>query len=156
MKTKIHAIAGVVGFLTIATFWSSTLLTELLGSPAAIASVKSAILWGMALLIPAMAIAGGSGMSLGKGRKGARVLTKKKRMPFIAMNGLLVLVPSAFFLASKANAGAFDATFYTIQGIELVAGAVNLTLMGLNIRDGLRLTGKISPPGRKTAIRTEG
>lgn len=143
MKTRIHAIAGVIGLLTIATFWSSTLLSELLGSHATIATVKNGVLWGMILLIPAMAIAGGSGMSLSQGRTDSGVLVKKKRMPFIAMNGLLVLVPSAFFLASKANAGAFDAAFYAVQGIELVAGAINLTLMGLNVRDGLRLTGKL-------------
>lgn len=147
MKTRIHAIAGVVGFLTIATFWSATLVTELLGSPAAITTVKNNILWGMALLIPAMAIAGGSGMSLGQGRSGGRVLVKKKRMPFIAMNGLLVLVPSAFFLASKASAGEFDGAFYAVQVIELVAGAANLILMGLNVRDGLRLAGRIAGAG---------
>ena len=146
MKTKIHAIAGIVGFLTIATFWTSTMLSELAGSHATIAAVKNGILWGMLLLIPAMAIAGGSGMSLGQGRSDAGVLIKKKRMPFIAMNGLLVLVPSAFFLASKANAGAFDGAFYTVQGIELIAGAINLSLMGLNIRDGLRLTGRMASP----------
>ena len=36
----------------------------------AIATVKNGILWGMIVLIPAMAIAGGSGMSLGQGRRG--------------------------------------------------------------------------------------
>lgn len=143
MKTKVHAIAGVVGFLTISTFWTSTLVTELVGSHAAIATVKSGILWGMIILIPAMAIAGGSGMSLGQGRTDQGVLTKKKRMPFIAVNGLLVLLPSAVFLAMKAKAGAFDSIFYLVQCIELIAGATNLTLMGLNIRDGLRLTGRI-------------
>lgn len=151
MKTKTHAIAGVVGFLTIVAFWTSTVTTELLGSHAAITTVKNGILWGMIVLIPAMAIAGGSGMSLGQGRSDAGVLRKKKRMPFIAMNGLLVLVPSAFFLASKANAGTFDGTFYTVQAIELIAGAINLTLMGLNIRDGLRLTGRLAGPAMATA-----
>lgn len=143
MKTKIHSIAGGVGFLTIATFWISTLVTELAGSHTAITAVKNGILWGMIVLIPAMAIAGGSGMSLSQGRTGLGVLRKKKRMPFIALNGLLVLLPSAIFLATKANASAFDSTFYVVQGIELIAGATNLTLMGFNIRDGLRLTGRI-------------
>ena len=143
MKTKIHAIAGVAGFLIIATFWTSTAISELLGSHDTIVMVKNAILYGMVILIPAMAIAGGSGMSLGQGRGDAQVLAKKKRMPFIAMNGLLILVPCAFFLASKANAGAFDTTFYLVQAVELIAGATNLTLMGFNIRDGLRLTGRI-------------
>ena len=142
MKTRIHAIAGIVGFLTITLFWTSTASTELFGSHAAVTTVKNSILWGMLLLIPALMIAGGSGMSLSKSRSGAIVQNKKKRMPFIAMNGLLILMPSAFFLAGKANAGAFDGAFYGVQALELIAGAINLTLMGLNIRDGLRLTGR--------------
>jgi uncharacterized iron-regulated membrane protein len=36
MKTKIHAIAGAVGFLTILVFWTSTLATELVSSHAVI------------------------------------------------------------------------------------------------------------------------
>ncbi len=143
MKTKIHAIAGVIGLLTITVFWTSTLFTELVGSHEAIATVKNAILWGMIILIPALAITGGSGMSLGQGRTDQGVLVKKKRMPFIALNGFLVLLPSAIFLATKANAGEIDTTFYLVQGIELLFGTINLTLMGMNMRDGLRLTGRI-------------
>ncbi len=150
MKTKIHAIAGVVGFLTITVFWTSTLLTELVGSHEAIATLKSAILWGMLILIPAVAIAGGSGMSLGRGRTDQGVLVKKKRMPFIALNGLLVLLPCAVFLAMKANAGEFDTTFFAVQGIELLVGAINLTLMGLNMRDGLHLTGRFGSAAAAT------
>jgi hypothetical protein len=146
MKTKFHALAGIIGFLTIITFWTATVTSELFGSHAAIATVKNGILWGMILLIPAMAMAGGSGMSLSRGRTDAGALRKKKRMPFIALNGLLILLPSAIFLASKANAGAFDQTFFLVQGLELIAGAINVTLMGLNIRDGLRLTGRFATP----------
>ena len=64
-------------------------------------------------------------------------------MPVIAFNGLLILVPSAFFLAYKAGSGDFDTSFYAVQALELVAGAVNLSLIGLNIRDGLRLSGRL-------------
>ena len=142
MKARTHAVAGVIGFLTIAAFWTSTVTTELLGSEAAIASVKRAILWGTIVLIPAMAIAGGTGMSLSKTRTGRIVATKKKRMPFIALNGLMILVPAAFFLASKASVGEFDFYFYAVQILELAAGATNLSLMGLNIRDGIRLSGR--------------
>lgn len=143
MKTRIHATAGCVGFLIIGVFWASTISVELLASYETIALVKNRILDGMFILIPCLAIAGGSGISLGKGDKGALVLGKKKRMPFIALNGLLVLVPSAIFLATKANANDFDTMFYTVQAIELVAGAVNFTLLGLNIRDGIKLTGRL-------------
>ncbi len=143
MKTKIHAIAGVIGFLTILTFWTSTVYSELFASHETIAAVKSMILKGMFILIPAMAIAGGSGMSLGGKRVDEKAVAKKKRMPLIAANGLLILVPAALYLESKASSGAFDMSFYLVQGLELVAGAANLVMMGLNIRDGLTMTGRL-------------
>lgn len=143
MKTRIHAIAGVVGFLTILTFWTSTAFSELFASHETIATVKAMILKGMFALIPAMVIAGASGMALGGKRTDARARAKKKRMPFIAANGLLILVPAAFFLEARASAGTFDGWFYAVQVLELIAGATNLTLMGLNIRDGLTMTGRI-------------
>lgn len=143
MRTKIHAAAGVIGFLCILTFWTSTAFSELFASHETVAAVKAMILRGMFILIPAMVIVGASGMSMGAKRQDALAISKKRRMPIIALNGLLILLPSAFFLASKAAAGAFDTAFYTIQGVELLAGAVNLSLIGLNIRDGLRMTGRI-------------
>ena len=69
MKTKIHAIAGIIGFLTIALFWTSTLYSELFTDYATIAALKAAILNGMFVLVPAMAIVGASGMSLGGKRQ---------------------------------------------------------------------------------------
>ena len=84
--------------------------------------------------------AGGTGFRLGKRRRGPLVDAKKKRMPFIAANGILILIPSALYLSVKAQAGAFDTSFYAVQAVELMAGAVNITLLGLNMRDGLRLS----------------
>ena len=143
MKTKMHAAAGGIGFLLILVFWTSTVTSEILASHETIAHVKALILRGMYILIPAMVIAGASGMSLGKRRKDPLTRAKKRRMPIIALNGLLVLLPAAWLLAGKAAAGDFDTTFYVVQSIELIAGAANLTMMGLNIRDGLRMTGKL-------------
>ena len=47
-----------------------------------------------------------------------------------------------------AATGIFDDWFYAVQGIELAAGASNLALMSLNLRDGLRLRsgGRIARP----------
>ncbi|WP_299847009.1 CDGSH iron-sulfur domain-containing protein [uncultured Roseovarius sp.] len=151
MKTRIHAIAGGIGFLMILLFWTSTAISELFASHETIAAVKGLILKGMFILIPAMAIAGGSGTVMGKNRTDAKAVAKKKRMPLIAMNGLLILLPSAWFLAGKAAAGEFDTIFYTVQMVELVAGAANLTMMGLNIRDGLTMTGRIGGSGTPPA-----
>jgi len=144
MTKIIHPVAGVIAFLTIATFWFSTALSELFGSSSAVVAVKSGIPWGFLLLVPALTAAGGTGFALSKRRgAGALVVVKKKRMPIIAANGLLVLMPAAFFLAGKAKADAFDGAFYAVQALELGAGAVNLVLLGLNIKDGLRLKGRL-------------
>lgn len=143
MIPRIHAASGLIGFLTILCFWTSTVLSELFASPHTVAIVKQAILWGMLLLVPAMATAGGTGFLLLKRRRGALALAKKRRMMVIGPNGALVLMPCAFYLASLAARGAFGAGFYVVQAIELTAGAINLTLMALNIRDGLRLSGRI-------------
>lgn len=99
---------------------------------------------GLLVLVPSMAVAEGTGFKLLGNRTGALALRKKRRMMVIGPNGLLVLIPCAFYLASLAANGQFTSTFYVVQAIELVAGLVNLTLMGLNIRDGLRLTGRIA------------
>lgn len=140
MPRVIHPIAGLVAFLTIATFWLSTTLTEVFGSHAAVVALKTAIPWGFLLLVPALIGTGASGFALAKGQKTGPIGAKAKRMPFIAANGLLILIPSALFLASKARAGVFDTTFYGVQALELVAGATNLVLLGLGMRDGLAAT----------------
>ncbi len=143
MLKIVHPLAGAIALLTILTFWLSTIFAELFGSEALIASVKTAIPWGFLLLIPALMTAGGTGFALSKGSRAGVVGAKRKRMPFIAANGLLVLIPAALFLASKARAGEFDTGFYAVQVIELLAGATNLALLGLNMRDGLRLKGRL-------------
>lgn len=96
--------------------------------------------WGFIVLIPALAATGGSGFFLSKGQREGRVGAKLKRMPLIAANGVAILIPAALFLAHKAKAGEFDATFYAVQMLELAAGAANLFLLGLSMRDGMALT----------------
>jgi hypothetical protein len=148
MTKRIHSFSGALAMLTIATFWISTALCELFRSQATVIAVKTSIPWGFLLLIPALAAAGASGFALAKGRRAGLIGAKLKRMPYIAGNGLLVLIPSALFLASKAQSGQFDGSFYFVQAIELVAGAVNLTLLGANMRDGLTLRRRLAqkPP----------
>jgi len=140
MLRIVHPVAGMIALLTIATFWLSTALSELFASEATVVAVKTTIPWGFLLLIPALAATGGSGFTLSNGQQEGLIGVKLKRMPFIAANGLLVLIPSALFLASKARACAFDTSFYIVQAIELLVGATNIALLGLGMRDGLKLT----------------
>jgi hypothetical protein len=147
MKPILHIAAAILATSTIAVFLLATLLVELFGSPGAIAAVKRAIvLPGLLLLVPAIAATGASGFLLSHSRRGPLVDAKKRRMPVIAANGLLVLVPCAIALDAWAAQGLIDARFYALQCLELAAGAVNLALMLMNVRDGLRLGGRRRGP----------
>ena len=108
-------------------------------SHSAVASVKQAIAYTLIIFVPAMAAAGATGFALAGKSQHQLLIAKRRRMPIIAMNGLLILVPAALFLNFKAQADAFDTVFYTVQVLELLVGAINLTLIGLNIRDGMAL-----------------
>lgn len=144
MKPIFHAIAGSSAMLIIASFWTSTLVSEVLLDQAAVATVKQWIVYGLFLLVPFMTATGGSGFVLSKARSGSLLDGKKRRMAVIGANGLLLMIPMAVFLSSKAANAEFDALFYAVQVVELVVGAIQLTLMSLNFRDGLRLTGKLA------------
>ncbi len=145
MKSKLHGIFGAVALLCITTFWLSTVVSELFMDQASVVTVKNAVMSGMWLLVPSLAATGGSGFALARGRSGRLVSIKAQRMKIVAGNGLLVLLPSAFVLASWANAGRFDGMFYALQGLELLAGAVNFSLLVMNMRDGLKLGGYGKP-----------
>jgi hypothetical protein len=145
MTRILHPVAGTIAFLTIATFWIATVLSELSGATAWVVAVKTMIPWGLLLLVPSIAAAGGTGMKRAAGRRSPIIVAKLRRMPVIAANGLLVLMPCAFYLASKAAAGAFDTWFYAVQALELAAGAVNIVLLARNMRDGFRMTGRFRP-----------
>ena len=143
-KSVIHGTAGGLAMLTIATFWTSTLLSELFMGQEAVAAVKHAIAYyGLIPLVMLMAATGGSGVAFAKGRQGRLVDGKKKRMQKIGAIGLLVMIPCALFLNSKAAAGEFDTTFYAVQVLELAVGVLQLTLLGRSFRDGLKLAGRL-------------
>lgn len=142
MTKIIHSFAGGAALATILSFWGSTVWSEVFGDRAAVVLVKTLIPWGFLILVPMLATAGATGFRLARGRRGGLVARKRSRMPVIAANGVLILIPSALYLSAKAQAGDFDAAFVAVQMLELGAGAVNLALIGLNLRDGRRLSGR--------------
>lgn len=139
MKHRIHAAAALLTLLFLAAFWISTVVSELFLAASAVAQVKLAIAYALLGFVPVMMLTAASGFLMGGKGRHPLLLAKRKRMPFIAANGLLILVPAAVFLALRAQAGLLDGVFYGVQVLELAAGAANLALIGLNIRDGLRL-----------------
>ncbi|MBK1635750.1 hypothetical protein [Rhodovulum adriaticum] len=136
MSPKLHAAAGTLGMGLIALFWTSTVWVELFGTPQGIATVKTNIVQGLWLLVPALAAAGIGGAQSARNRRGPIIQAKTRRMRIAGLNGLLILVPSALFLAGKAQMADFDGAFYAVQTVELLAGAVNMRLLWLNLRDG--------------------
>lgn len=142
MITTLHRIAGFAAPTIIATFWLSTVAVELFGTPAAIAAVKWAIVWALPALVVAMATAGITGNRLARSSRAPVIVAKRRRMAAMAALGVLVMIPCALLLADRAAAGTFDAIFTGVQGLELVAGAVNLTLAALNARAGRTMTAK--------------
>jgi hypothetical protein len=139
MKHRIHAAAAMLTLLFLAAFWMSTVVSELFLSASAVAQVKIAIAYALWGFLPVMVLTAASGFLMGGKGRHPLLLAKRRRMPFIAINGLLILVPAAVFLSLRAQAGLLDRAFYGVQALELAAGAANLALIGLNFRDGLRL-----------------
>ena len=142
LLTRAHAAAGSLACVLILSFWTSTAAVELFGSDPAIARVKLVIACCLPVLVAALATTGLTGRRLcGQTPRGlaARKLT---RLKIAAANGVLVLIPAALFLAVRAAHGQFGTGFAIVQAIELVAGPVNLVLLGLNMRDGMRMSGR--------------
>lgn len=142
MMKRMHPLAGGLALLLIASFWLSSVISEVIAGPEIIAGVKRAILWAMPVLILSLALTGASGFR--QRSQAALARQKLRRMKIIAGNGLLVLLPSAILLDHLAAGGHFSRAFYSVQGLELAAGGVNLAMMIMNARDGMRLSGRFS------------
>ena len=149
----VHRSSSLFATLLIALFFSATLASELSGNVQAVQQVKQLIvLPGLFLLIPAIAAAGATGKFMTRRRRGRALSTKQRRTLAVALTGAFVLLPAALWLRHLALAGSFGPQFYLVQGIELLAGASNLTLMGLNIYDGMKLSGRINRIRRKSSV----
>ncbi len=88
----IHRIAAVIALLITLSFFISSLV-ELLGDKEAILEVKTYIFYLVWLLIPLMMLTGLSGFKMAPKVNKGPIASKSKRMPFIALNGLFILLP---------------------------------------------------------------
>ena len=125
---RVHATAGGVALLTILTFWVSTIGVEVFGSPESVVTVKRTVPWGLLLLIPALAATGITGTRLTRNARAPLVRRKLMRTRIAAAVGGLVLAPCVLLLGVSASPDDLDASFYAVQAVELVAGAINITL----------------------------
>ena len=140
MIAQVHRIAALFALICITSFLVATVLTELLATPSTVSLVKQAIVTpGLWILIPSLALTGVTGIVRSKNRCSETIRKKKRRMPIITANGVLILIPCALFLNSKASAGEFDTLFVLVQSLEIAAGIINLTLMIINVRAGMQV-----------------
>lgn len=137
---RVHKTAAIIAFLLIVSFFLSSLIADLFGDYDAIAQVKQTILYSVGLLVIAMMTTGISANILYGGKIKGVLSVKQKRMKIAAANGVVILIPAAIFLARWSADGQFDSLYWAVQVIELIAGATNAILLGLNIRDGIRLS----------------
>ncbi|WP_149303814.1 hypothetical protein [Pareuzebyella sediminis] len=139
---KAHIIATSIAVLTIGCFFSFSLIAEIIGNQEFIKQVKTGILYCLPVLLFAMPILGITGKKLAGKSQSPIVATKMKRMKFVAFNGI-ILISLAIYLYFRAINNNIDSTFLYVQIIELLFGAINLTLIGLNIKAGMKLSGRI-------------
>ena len=134
-----HATAATLGLVFIATFFISTVIAEIGGDRAMIVRVKTGIFYTVFALVPIMATAGLLGRRLAGTSQEPIIKRKMRRMQLVTMNAVVVLIPCVVVLYWLASHGRFGWQFFAVQAVELLAGAVNVVLPGLNLRDGLRL-----------------
>jgi hypothetical protein len=139
---KIHVAAALAATLTILCFLMLAIGAELV--PQHLAAIRRGIAWGLLVLVPALAATGITGYQLARNHRGRLVSDKLQRMQLVALNGLVVLVPGALWLAYRAEAGMTEGVFRIVQLVEIAAGATNFCLLLHNLRDGLRLSGRWS------------
>ncbi len=146
MKRKhlviLHVAATIVAMLTIITFFLSSLIAEIQGEEALIRMVKTGILYTLPLLLLAMPALAMTGNQLAGKSKHPKVRQKQARMKLIMVNGI-VLISLAVYLYYHANYRSIDSTFLYCQIAEFCFGLCNLTLMGMNLKTGLQLSGRL-------------
>jgi hypothetical protein len=139
---RIHIAATITAVLTIVSFFISSLIAEISGDETIIRNVKEAILFLLPLLLVAMPASGITGSKLAGKSQNRILLLKKKRMIFIFINGV-TLIALACFLYYRSHHQTIDGVFWGAQVAEFVLGLTNLILIGLNIRSGFQLSGRL-------------
>lgn len=134
-----HITATVIAVITIGSFFSFSLIAEIIGENLFIKQVKTGILYSLPILLIVMPVLGISGKKLAGNSTNPMILKKMKRMKIIAINGL-VLISLAIYLYYHAIYKTIDTTFLFIQLAELLIGALNLAMITMNIKTGLKLS----------------
>jgi hypothetical protein len=139
---KIHLTAAITATLTILSFILSSALAEISREETIIKNVKKIIFFTVPLLLVIMPTLGISGNKLTGKSRNPIVLAKKKRMKLIFINGMMLIGLAAFLYYRSLHQG-IDNVFLIFQIAEFAFGIINLFLISMNIKDGLRLSGRL-------------
>lgn len=142
-KTIVHVHVGatIVAMLTILTFFSLSLFAEIQGEVQFIKQVKAFILYALPVMIITMPVLKITGDKLAGKAKNSIILVKQKRMKGMIINGMgLILL--AVFLYCRSHFYPLDKVFLLAQMVEFILGLGNLTLLILNAKGGMQLSGK--------------
>jgi hypothetical protein len=151
---RAHLAAAVGAVALIATFLVSSAVTEVIGNAGDVHSLGQWIVFGLPALIACLATAALSGRRLA-GKSRAKVLRRKqRRMQIVAAAGIVVLVPCALILDDLSAGASASSVVTALEITEILAGALNLTLLVLNFRDGRGLTRPRKPARRLAMVDT--
>jgi hypothetical protein len=147
----IHTGTSALAMITVVTFFTSTLIIEFSGSVEEIAALKENIFFALPLMLVTMPLVGLSGKKLAGKSRAPLVQRKLKRMKLIAINGFM-LITLATLLYVLSRDLRLDTAFYLLQGLELLLGAVNISLMVLSVRDGMLLSGRLRKKQKNSSL----
>ena len=140
MKTLYHAAAGISSLTCLLIFLVVTINVEYSYSTSEMIAAQGVMLQTMWVYIPLIFTAGGIGYILSKERKEEIVQVKKRRMVTIIAVSLFILMPCIYALANAARYEIEGPIFSGIEILEVLSLILLIVLLGLNARDGARLT----------------
>jgi hypothetical protein len=139
---RIHIVATIIAVAAISCFFISSLVAEITRNEVYIRSVKRVILYLVPILLIVMPALRISGTKLCGKSQNPTILAKAKRMKFIFINGVC-LIALACFLYYRSHYQSIDNIFIGAQLAEFLFGLTNLILIGLNIKSGFQLSGRL-------------
>jgi hypothetical protein len=153
VRTHLAAAVGALALIT--TFLVSSAVTELIGNVGDVHSLRQWIVFGLPVLIACLATAALSGRRLARNSRATVIRRKQRRMQIVAAAGIVVLVPCALILDYLTAGASAGGAVTALEITEIVAGALNLTLLVLNFRDGRGLSRPRRPAVLREMVDTE-
>jgi hypothetical protein len=143
---RAHLAAAAIAVAMITAFLAVSAVTELAGSPGEVRAARQGIVTGLPLLVACLATTGITGRRLAGRSRSSVIRAKQRRLAAAAVIGLAVLIPCALLLYFPAAARAGRPAVTALEITEWAFGSVNLCLLVLNFRAGLRMSKRRGSP----------